>query len=59
MQIRHIRNTRNRKKWTIMHFTNTLYPDKMKHDTMVTITNSNKKNKSAPLHGSLRDLYHE
>jgi len=26
-----------------MHFTNTPYPDKMKHDTMVTITNRNKK----------------
>jgi len=43
MQIRHTRNTRNRKKRTIMYFTNTPYPDKIKHDTMVTITNRNKK----------------
>jgi len=43
MQIRHIRNTRNRKKWTIMHFTNPTNPEKMKDDTMVSITDKNKK----------------
>jgi len=37
-------------KRTIMHYSNTSYPKRMKHDTMVSITKS--KNKSAPLHGS-------
>ncbi len=54
IQIRYSLNTLICKKRTIMHFTNSPYPDNMKHDTMVTITMRNKT--INPLHctGAMR-----